>query len=72
VFEFTPGADEASSTYTVLYSFGENDPAGSEPYAGLVEGGDGRLYGTTIRTGANRTSAGGGVEWCSASAKQVR
>ena len=60
VFEFTPGADEASSTYTVLYSFGENDPAGSEPYAGLVEGADGRLYGTTIRTGANRTSAGGG------------
>ena len=59
VFEFVPGADEASSTYTRLYSFAENDAAGSEPYTGLIEGrGDNLLYGTTIRTGANRTFVG--------------
>jgi uncharacterized repeat protein (TIGR03803 family) len=58
VFQFVPGADEANSTYTRIYSFAENDPAGSEPYTGLVKGNDGLLYGTTIRTGANRTSVG--------------
>ena len=58
VFQFVPGPDAASSTYTRLYSFAENDPAGSEPYTGLVEGSDGLLYGTTIRTGATRTFVG--------------
>ena len=58
IFQFIPGADEATSTYTRIYSFTENDPAGSEPYTGLVEGSDGLLYGTTIRTGANRTFVG--------------
>jgi uncharacterized repeat protein (TIGR03803 family) len=59
IFQFVPGADEASSTYNTLYSFTENDAAGSEPYAGLVQGSNGVLYGTTLRTGANATNAGG-------------
>jgi uncharacterized repeat protein (TIGR03803 family) len=58
IFQFVPGPDEATSSYTRIYSFTENDPAGSEPYTGLVEGSDGLLYGTTIRTGANRTFVG--------------
>jgi len=57
IFKFTPGADEASSVYTTLYSFAENDPAGGEPYAGLVQGSDDLLYGTTIRGGANGIGA---------------
>jgi len=63
IFQFVPGADEPSSTYTTIYSFRENDPAGSEPYTGLVEGNgieckDKLLYGTTVRTGANGTFVG--------------
>jgi uncharacterized repeat protein (TIGR03803 family) len=58
IFQFVPGADQVSSTYSRIYSFAENDLAGSEPYAGLAEGADGLLYGTTIRTGASRTFVG--------------
>lgn len=58
IFQFVPGADEPSSTYTIVYSFTENDPAGGEPYTGLVEGEDKVLYGTTIRTAANGTNVG--------------
>jgi uncharacterized repeat protein (TIGR03803 family) len=58
IFQFVAGADQVSSTYSRIYSFAENDLAGSEPYAGLAEGADGLLYGTTIRTGASRTFVG--------------
>jgi uncharacterized repeat protein (TIGR03803 family) len=46
VFQF----DAATSTYRTMHSFGLNDPAGRYPLAGLVEGSDGWLYGTTAVT----------------------
>jgi hypothetical protein len=58
IFQFVPGPDDSSSTYTRIYSFTENDAAGSEPCTALLEGKDKLLYGTTIRTGANRTFVG--------------
>jgi uncharacterized repeat protein (TIGR03803 family) len=58
IFQFVPGADSASSSYTRIYSFAENDPAGTQPYTGLIQATDGLLYGTTIDTGANSTSVG--------------
>ncbi len=38
-------------TLTVLKSFSSTGPDGSDPLAGLLEGMDGRLYGTTSRVG---------------------
>jgi uncharacterized repeat protein (TIGR03803 family) len=57
VYKFTGGGSE-----TVLYSFTGNDGIsgskdGSEPWAGLLQGSDGNLYGTTRIGGA----FGGGV-----------
>jgi uncharacterized repeat protein (TIGR03803 family) len=46
VFRITPAGME-----TVLYSFAGSD--GSHPYAGLMQGSDGNLYGTTSIGGAN-------------------
>ena len=46
VFQFDP----VTVTYHVMHSFGLNDPVGRYPAAGLVEGTDGRLYGTTTVT----------------------
>ena len=46
----------SSGSYTSLYSFG-GYPDGSQPYAGLVQGYTGYLYGTTKYGGAN----GGGT-----------
>jgi uncharacterized repeat protein (TIGR03803 family) len=50
VFEITPGG-----TLTTLYSFCSqtNCTDGQEPYAGLVQAGNGYLYGTTSIGGAN-------------------
>ncbi|HZQ21801.1 MAG TPA: choice-of-anchor tandem repeat GloVer-containing protein [Terriglobales bacterium] len=41
----------AAQTFTNVYSFSGAD--GANPYAGLVQGPDGNLYGTTIDGGAN-------------------
>jgi len=51
VFKITP-----SGTLTTLYSFCSQTGCtdGSNPYAGLVQGTDGNLYGTTYRGGANK------------------
>ncbi len=46
VFELT-----AAGTEKVLYSFG-SQPDGSDPYAGLVLGKNGKLYGTTVNGGS--------------------
>ncbi len=47
VFEISP-----AGAVTVLYSFGANGSAdGAYPYAGLVQGSDGSLYGTTYSGG---------------------
>lgn len=40
----------AAQTFTTVYSF--TGPDGANPYAGLVQGADGNLYGTTIDGGA--------------------
>jgi len=37
-------------TYTILYSFG-NIPDGQQPFAGLIQASDGRLYGTAFNGG---------------------
>jgi len=51
---------QAGAGFTSLYSFtGAND--GGIPYAGLVPGADGYLYGTTSSGGTNRS--GSGVEY---------
>jgi uncharacterized repeat protein (TIGR03803 family) len=42
VFKVTPGGTE-----TILYSFGTNSGDGGDPFAELVLGSDGNLYGTT-------------------------
>jgi uncharacterized repeat protein (TIGR03803 family) len=46
VFQFDP----VTLAYRVMHSFGLNDPAGRYPAAGLVEGANGFLYGTTTVT----------------------
>ncbi len=43
--------DTAGATFTVLHDFAYSD--GSYPYAGLLQGTDGSLYGTTYEGGAN-------------------
>ncbi|HXI85161.1 MAG TPA: choice-of-anchor tandem repeat GloVer-containing protein [Verrucomicrobiae bacterium] len=48
VFRISP-----SGTYTNLYSFGGSPTDGSTPYAGLVQLGDGNLYGTTAYGGTS-------------------
>jgi uncharacterized repeat protein (TIGR03803 family) len=49
VFRFSP-----SGSYTNLHSFaGDRNDDGANPYAGLVQGSDGKFYGTTIRGGTN-------------------
>ena len=53
IFEFSP----SSGTETVLYSFtGSN---GANPQGGLVQGGDGNLYGTTVYGGTSENCASG-------------
>jgi uncharacterized repeat protein (TIGR03803 family) len=47
VFEITPGGD-----LTTLHSFTASPTEGAAPYAGVVLGNDGRLYGTTSAGGA--------------------
>ena len=42
-----------SGSHTVLYQFGDQTDDGANPVAGLVEGNDGNLYGTTPYGGAN-------------------
>ncbi len=48
VFEITPDGVE-----TTLYSFDPSDSGGFSPVAGLAQGADGSLYGTTESGGAN-------------------
>jgi uncharacterized repeat protein (TIGR03803 family) len=48
VFEITP-----SGTETVLHTFAKSGTDGQIPYAGLILGSDGNLYGTTYNGGAN-------------------
>jgi uncharacterized repeat protein (TIGR03803 family) len=48
VFKITP-----SGTETLLYSFAGGNSDGSNPTAGLIQGSDGNLYGTTFLGGAN-------------------
>jgi len=47
----------STARYAVLYSFGSNSSDGATPEAGLIQGSDGNLYGTTSNGGAN----GGGT-----------
>ena len=48
VYQLTPGGVE-----TVLYSFGGGTSDGADPYAGLIQAGDGNFYGTTYSGGAS-------------------
>ena len=48
VFKITP-----SGTETVLHAFAKTGSDGQIPYAGLIQGSDGNLYGTTYDGGAN-------------------
>ena len=48
VFKITP-----SGTETVLHAFAKSGTDGQIPYAGLIQGSDGNLYGTTYFGGAN-------------------
>ncbi len=43
--------DPARNSYDVLHAFGSIDPDGQHPYAALIEGTDGVLYGTTFDGG---------------------
>jgi uncharacterized repeat protein (TIGR03803 family) len=52
VFRISPAGD-----LTNLYSFSGTN--GASPYAGLVEGGDGNFYGTTMAGGASTDCSGG-------------
>ncbi len=49
---FLAEAAQPQLSITILHSFG-GSADGQEPYAGLVQGGDGALYGTTFQGGAN-------------------
>ncbi len=49
VFKFNPTA----GTETVLYSFAGSPSDGQAPYAGVIQGSDGNLYGTTPAGGAS-------------------
>jgi len=49
VFQISTGGIES-----VLYSFGNATNDGSTPYAALLQGSDGNLYGTTIFGGSNK------------------
>ena len=48
VFKLTP-----AGSLTVLYAFTGQPPDGGYPLAGLVQGRDGKLYGTTVRGGTD-------------------
>ena len=48
VFKITP-----SGTETVLHAFAKSGSDGEIPYAGLIQGSDGNLYGTTYNGGAS-------------------
>jgi uncharacterized repeat protein (TIGR03803 family) len=48
VFKITPSGNE-----TVLHAFAKSGTDGQTPYAGLIQGSDGNLYGTTYFGGAN-------------------
>jgi uncharacterized repeat protein (TIGR03803 family) len=52
VFKITP-----SGTETVLHAFPKVGTDGQTPYAGLIQGSDGNLYGTTYFGGANGLGA---------------
>jgi uncharacterized repeat protein (TIGR03803 family) len=54
VFRISP-----SGTHTTLYSFAGSPNDGSEPYAGLAQGGDGNFYGTTYDGGTSTNCNGG-------------
>ena len=43
----------SGTTYTVLHSFSSSLYDGEQPLAGLVEGSDGKFYGTTLNGGAS-------------------
>jgi uncharacterized repeat protein (TIGR03803 family) len=45
--------DPATGTYSLLYSFAGGTTDGASPMGGMVQGGDGNLYGTTLQGGAN-------------------
>jgi uncharacterized repeat protein (TIGR03803 family) len=47
VFKITPGTGAES----IVYAFASGD--GANPYAGLIQATDGKLYGTTLKGGAN-------------------
>ncbi len=57
IYEITP-----SGTLTTLHSFCSKPDCtdGAIPYAGLIQGTDGNLYGTTFAGGANTTSCNAG------------
>jgi len=57
IYEITP-----AGTLTLLYTFCSKTDCtdGASPYAGLIQGSDGNLYGTTFAGGANTTSCNGG------------
>lgn len=42
-------------TYTTVYAFKTDNKAGYRPYAGVVQGPDGALYGTTLQGGSANT-----------------
>ena len=47
-----------NGTLSTLYIFGDNNPNGATPVAGLVAGADGNFYGTTVYGGTNHGSFG--------------
>jgi uncharacterized repeat protein (TIGR03803 family) len=51
VYELTPSGK--SWKYTELYSFTNTDPAGAQPYGGLIMDADGNLYGTASSGGGD-------------------
>jgi uncharacterized repeat protein (TIGR03803 family) len=53
IFRISPGGSE-----TILYSFAGSPSDGWDPAGGLVQGGDGNFYGTTLYGGTNSCSCG--------------